>query len=421
MRTHGIPNASGCTTGRMSSCVGRSLVGLTLYAALLLAVPTPSYATTPVLEATYTTSISNGWVQVERWRDPGTAFTQETFPPDGRGNQTGQRVTFFNGVATPNSARFLLYYAPNWNTNPKTTPVLLVHGANPNDAGAYGCGQASCPTTGLMQTLAAGGFKVFAIGFPHKNGNGYFWAEQIEDAIQAIKARTGALTVDVVSWSKGAFNARMYVSSVKQSWGTAYQSDIRRLIMAGGPNNGIDLSFRHSWYFSLPVYPACGGTIDGPTPHDQLVCYGVWQNGPQWTYSSAYFPGSAQMLKRWDSVYPLPTYEQDWYTTYYGGMGFYTHGNGIVSYMGPSLVDTVRTAGTSGAVKVYNLCGNLNNIALLHNEHTGPSDGVLFIASCNDAAGITNFGGAAVVAVNHLGLGWNTPAVNQITAWLSAL
>jgi hypothetical protein len=36
------------------------------------------------------------------------------------------------------------------------------------------------------------------------------------------------------------------------------------------------------------------------------------------------------------------------------------------------------------------------------------------------STGITNLGGAAVVAVNHLGLGWNTPAVNQITAWLSA-
>ena len=180
-------------------------------------------ASSPVLEATYTKSISNGWVQVERWRDPGTAFRQETFPPDGRGNQTGQRVTFFNGIATPNSGRLLLYYAPNWNTNPKATPVLLVHGANqdadlawanPNEAGAYGCGQSSCPTTGLMQSLATGGFKVFAIGFPHKNGDGYFWAEQIEDAIQVIKSRTGAPSVDVVSWSKGAFNARMYVSSV---------------------------------------------------------------------------------------------------------------------------------------------------------------------------------------------------------------
>jgi hypothetical protein len=401
---------------------------LILFAALVLA-PMPSLATGAVLEATYTTSISNGWAQVERWRDPGSAFTQETFPPDGRGNQSGQRVTFFNGIATPNSSRFLLYYGPNWNTNPKATPVLLVHGANqdadlawanPNEAGAYGCGQSSCPTSGLMQVLATAGFKVFAIGFAHKNGNGYFWSEEIEDAIQVIKSRTGASTVDVVSWSKGAFNARMYLSSVKESWGTAYQGDIRRFIMLGGPNNGIDLSFRHGWYFSLPVYPACGGTIDGPTPHDQLVCYGVWQNGPQWTYSSAYFPGSAQMLKRWDSVYPLPTADQDWYTTYYGGTGFYTHGNGITSYMGPSIVDTVRAAGTSPGAKVYNLCGNTPDIALLHNEHTGPSDGVVFIASCNDGTGISNYGGSAVVASNHLGLGWNPVPVSQIQSWLSA-
>lgn len=429
MCTKDVPNASARTMGSLSRGGERSLAGFMLTAALLWAPVAPVRATSPVLEATYTTSISNGWAQVERWRDPSTAFAQETFPPDGRGNQTGQRVTFFGGNATPQSAHFLLYYAPNWNTAPNTTPVLLVHGANqdadlawanPNEAGNFGCGQQICPTTGLMQSLVSSGFKVFAIGFPQKNGDGYFWAEQIEDAIQVIKSRTGVSTVDVVSWSKGAFNARMYASSVRQSWGSPYQGDIRRLIMAGGPNNGIDLSFRHGWNFSLPVYPACNGTIDGPTPHDQLVCFGVWQNGPQWTYSSAYFPGAAQMLKRWDSVFPLPTGEQDWETTYYGGLGFYTHGNGIDAYMGPSLVDTVRTAGTSAGVKVYELCGSVNNIALLHNEHTGPSDGVVFIASCNDSTGIGNLGGSAVIAVNHLGLGWNTPAVNQITAWLSA-
>jgi hypothetical protein len=401
---------------------------LMLFAVLALA-PMPSLATGAALEATYNTSISNGWARVERWRDPGSAFTQETFPPDGRGNQSGQRVTFFNGIATPHSSRFLLYYGPNWNTNPKATPVLLVHGANqdadlawanPNEAGQFGCGQSSCPTSGLMQVLAGAGFKVFAIGFAHKNGNGFFWSEEIEDAIQVIKTRTGAATVDVVSWSKGAFNARMYVSSVRESWGTAYQGDIRRLIMLGGPNNGIDLSFRHGWNFSLPVYPACGGTIDGPTPHDMLVCFGVWQNGPQWTYSSAYFPGSAQMLKRWDSVFPLPTGEQDWFTTYYGGMGVYTHGNGITSYMGPSIVDTLRAAGTSPGAKVYNLCGNTPDIALLHNEHTGPSDGVVFIASCSDGTGITNYGGSVIVAANHLGLGWNPLPVSQIQSWLNA-
>lgn len=396
---------------------------------LLALTPKVTHATGATLEATYTSSITNGWIQVERWHDPGSAFTQETFPPDGRGNQTGQRVTFFGGVATPHSSRFLLYYAPSWTSNPKPTPVLLVHGANqdadlawanPNDAGAYGCGKSTCPTSGLMQNLVTAGFKVFAIGFAHKNGNGYFWSEEIEDAIQVIKLRTGAPTVDVISWSKGAFNARMYVSSVKQSWGSAYQSDMRRLIMLGGPNNGIDLSFRHGWYFSLPVYPACGGVIDGPTPHDMLICYGVWQSGSQWTYSSAYFPGSAQMLKRWDSVYPLPITDQDYYTTYYGGWGFYTHGNGILSYMGPSLVDTVRTAGTSAGVRVYNLCGNTPDIALLHNEHTGPSDGVVFIASCNDGTGISNYGGSAVLAVNHLGLGWNATTMAQMVTWLNA-
>ena len=36
------------------------------------------------------------------------------------------------------------------------------------------------------------------------------------------------------------------------------------------------------------------------------------------------------------------------------------------------------------------------------------------------AAAMLCAGGSAVVAVNHLGLGWNTPAVKQITAWLGA-
>jgi hypothetical protein len=83
------------------------------------------------------------------------------------------------------------------------------------------------------------------------------------------------------------------------------------------------------------------------------------------------------------------------------------------------LVDTVH-AGTSAGARVYNLCGNTPNIALLHNEHTGPSDGVVFIASCNDGTGISNYGGAAVIAVNHLGLGWQSAAVTQIQSWLNA-
>lgn len=389
----------------------------------------PALSASPLLEATYNSGITNGWVKVERWQDPDTAFTQETFPPDGRGDQTGQRKTFFNGDGTPHSSRFLMYYAPDWDTNTKTTPVLLVHGANqdadiawanPNDAGNYGCGRATCPGTGLMQELVSDDFKVFAISFPHKNGDGYFWTEQIADAIGIIKNRTGATEVDVITWSKSAFNGRMYVSSVIEAWGTPYQNDVRRLLMLGGPNNGIDGSFRHGWTYTFTAYPQCGGVINGPTAHDWIFCLGLWRNGPEWSYSSSYFPGAVQMLKRWDSVYGLSTLEQDWWTTYHGGWGFYSHSPGIDAYLGGSLVDTVRNAGVPASVRVHNLCGNQADIALLHNEHTGPSDGVVFVSSCNNSTGIANDGGAAVIAVNHLELGWDGPAVSQIMTWLNA-
>src|SRR5581483_5882192 len=85
-------------------------------AAVLLAVvagpmASPAAAATPTLEATYT-NIANGWVKVERYLDTRAGFTQEDYPPDGRGDQDGQRLTFFGGVREPFSGRFLLYYAP---------------------------------------------------------------------------------------------------------------------------------------------------------------------------------------------------------------------------------------------------------------------------------------------------------------------
>ncbi|SFD12447.1 esterase/lipase family protein [Pseudoalteromonas denitrificans] len=389
-----------------------------------------SAVSSPTLDSSYTSGIGNGWVKVDRWDSNNVNLTQESFPTDGRGDQTGQRVTFFNGDSTPHSAQFLLYYAPDWDTNTKATPVLLVHGANqdadiawanPNEAGAYGCGRATCPSTGLMQELVDDDFKVFALSFAHKNGNGYFWSHQIADAVEVVKNETGASEVDVITWSKSAFNGRMYVSSVKEAWGVSYRGDVRRLIMLGGPNNGVDGSFRHGWTYTFTVFPACGGAINGPVANDKIICFGWWRSGNEWTYTSAYFPGASQMLKRWDSTYSLATLEQDWYTTYHGGWGVFTHSKGIDHYLSGSIVDTLRSAGTSSGVRVHNLCGDQADIALLHNEHTGPSDGVVFVDSCNDATGINNHGGSAVISVNHLELGWDTPGVSQIKTWLNAL
>ena len=82
MCTKDVSNASAQAVSRPRLGIEQLLAGLVLTAAMLWAAVAPARATSPVLETTYTTSIANGWVQVERWRDPGAAFVQETFPPE---------------------------------------------------------------------------------------------------------------------------------------------------------------------------------------------------------------------------------------------------------------------------------------------------------------------------------------------------
>jgi pimeloyl-ACP methyl ester carboxylesterase len=384
------------------------------------------------LEATYT-SVANGWVQVERYLDNNPGFMQEQFPPDGRGDQDGQRLTFFGGVKKPFSGCFLLYYAPGWNTNARTVPVLLVHGANdnadrawanPNEAGSFGCGAVSCPSTGLMQYLSNDGFRVFAVNFAHKQGDNYMQAQIVADAIQVITSKLGVPQVDVVGWSKGVMSARMYVSSVKPSWGQAYRGDVRRLVLIGGPNKGYDYPFAHGWIHDFSIWPECGGTVNAPAPHIDMTCYGRYIAHPELsifaTSTCDCYPGQRQMLYRWDNVYGVDQTQQDWYTTYYGGQGFYTYGYGIQTAINQgSLITTIRSAGVPSSVRTYLLSGGTPNIPTVYNENRGASDGVVFVASASDTGGIATVGGnVEVVADNHLKLGWETTAMSQVDNWL---
>lgn len=67
---------------------------------------------------------------------------------------------------------------------------------------------------------------------------------------------------------------------------------------------------------------------------------------------------------------------------------------------------------------VYQLCGSANDMPFLHNEHTGPSDGAVFIASCRATDGIANRVAAVTLPLNHLKLGWHPDAMSQIASWL---
>ncbi len=387
-------------------------------------------------------NVEFGWARVERWNDRKPDLPQMDFPPDGRGDVVGQRLVFFDNVPQPASSRFLLYYAPGWDAGGDDTPVLLVHGANdspdrawanPNESGAYGCGDTECPETGMMQALSQAGRRVFAIGLGHRQGDNRIAAQLIRDAIAVVKDRAGTDEVDLIGWSMGAFSARMYVSSVGGSWSDPYQDDVRRLVLIGAPNRGFDYIFRYGINHNTLLYPECTAPlmvdpINAPSPHNESMCYGVMYEHPELSIyaqdAGDFYPGQKQMLYRWDDVYDIPVNNQDWYTTYHGGQGFVSSGLGIDVAIGQgSLVQEILDAGVPASVPTYLLCGDTmgdsnNEIPVLPNEVSGPSDGVVFIESCADETGIATVGDSALIVQNHLKLGWHPEGVDIVKAWL---
>lgn len=404
------------------------LVGTTL-------VVVPSGAAQAVgnlsLQATYT-SVSYGWDHVELWQDNDPNWPAEQYPPDGRDDQTGQRATFFGSTEPPGS-QFLLYYAPGWNTGSQSVPVLLVMGANDNvdreyaDPGLNGsgtCGSLSCPSTGLMQYLSGLGYRVFAVDFANMQGDNYEQAQTISDAIQVIKGDLGVPQVDVVAWSKGTFPARMYVESVAPSWGRSYQGDVRRLILLGAPNGGLDYVFAHGTEGDPQIYPECGGSLNGPSPSIQYECYGVFYSHPEYSiYNDSGwndYAGQREMLARWDGTYGVDQTQQDWYTTYYGGQGYVSYSYGIQYAMNQgSLVSTIQSDSVPTSITTDVLCGGSANMPYFYNENRGPSDGLVFVASCENTAGIPGTVNVTeLTGDNHLMLGWESTAEQTIAGWL---
>ncbi len=404
------------------------------------------------LQETFEQGILNGWVRVERWKDDNPGFIQEDrFPLDDRAAQNGQRLKFFGADPVPHSSVSILYYAPGWDKAKQATPILLVHGvdqadrgwANPGELGDYGCGQKTCPNTGLMQELAGQGYSVFAVSFAHVQGDSFYWAEQIGNAIKIVRARTGAPKVDLIAWSKGTMPTRMYVSSLTQPWGTAYQGDVRKVVLIGGPNLGMDYSFRYGTALNASVAIDFGGKNNAPIPHDELYInfkwvdraeHGIWKSPKGDNYH-----GQLQAIARWDDKYPLTGVANfglgefpvgDSESTYVGDANakvkaIYARGPGIDAAIAQgSIIDDIVAAGMPASVETYLLCGDIDlkdSSAMLTgvpNEIAGPSDGVVFIDSCAAKDGIGKLAGTTILKWNHLQLGFKPEAVATITAWL---
>ncbi len=375
-----------------------------------------------------TTSVTYGWQRAQVWNDTDPAWPVEHYLPTGRDNQSGQPERLF-GSPQPPGSQFILFQAPGATSN-SGPPVLLVMGAgdsatreyaDPNLGGTYTCGTAICPTTGLMQYLSGEGYRVFAVNFANIQGDNFEWAQTISDALQVVRNETSTSSVDLVAWSKGAFAARMYVSSVTPSWGRPYQGDVSKLVLIGNPNGGLDYTFAHGTEGNPEIYPQCGGSLNGPSPSQSYMCYGVMYTEPNLSIDSVYWTGQRQMLARWDGTYGIDETQDTWYTTYYGGTGYTSTSNGIQYAIDHgSLVSTIQSAGVPASVPTYLLCGGAPTIPGFYNENRGPSDGVVFIASCEDASGIANLVAVTLFSgYNHLMLGWEPTAEATISGWLS--
>ena len=324
------------------------------------------------------------WDRVERLVDADTVlFRAEDFAPgwswDDESPASPHIATAFGG-STPHSGTFLLHFAPGWALADAPHPVLLVPGAGASATGMM---------VPLARFLAAQGRSVFAVTFAHPHGDCYQQAEQVANAIARIQEVTGRGVVDIIGHSKGAIAAAIYLSNdgatdwgsggddrgaLYASRGTPFRGDVRRFIAAGAPFGGADSAFRWTsthmatGWGSDPLMPSAWQTFypyttASPLFFDDLRAVDLWPD------EGDAFPGQAQLLRAWDGEHPLPgsdvalgvyALQQDWWTTYHGGLGFYSYSPGIQDAIDVAggLLDKLQAAGVDPAVELAAVAGS---------------------------------------------------------------
>lgn len=353
---------------------------------------------------------SDTWESTELLRDRDEIFKQQEF--SARSKQHEPSIVSAFGTETPHSGDALLHYAghPPAGVEKKETPVLLVHGAtksgnffwDPSEDGS---------NKGLAQKLRDDGHEVFAVTFAHNQDDNFLWAEQIANAIAEIKKDTGAEKVDIVAHSKGGVPTRMYVSDVRREGveATPYQDDVRRVVLVGAPNGGIDTSFRHPVANYVLLTPTDNHKLNAPVSWESATLWGTRRDVSDQGFGEGkhdYFPGQRQLLADLSKDHPLSPLEPDWYTTYHGGQGFVSNSLGIQHYIdeGENVIERLQENPIPKSIEVAVVAGNSANIPGIVNEYTGPSDGLLFVSSALDLPEETNVIARDVLPLHHKAL-----------------
>ena len=315
------------------------------------------------------------WSAIERLEDPDrTLFHAEDFNDLSQWKDADPFAPYVLdafGGARPGSWSALLHMGPAEEVG-EGTPILFVPGAGDNASRGF---------VTMATKMDREWRPVYALTFAHPHGDVFLQAEMIANAIARIKARTGATQVDIVSHSKGGIATAVYLSSeagvdwghdAYESVGTTYRGDVRRAVFIGAPLDGIDTAWR--WpsanYASLETDLAIAPTSWNTYYPTTVV--NVWNANDLTSQDllaegdADLFPGHRQIQRRQD--HPLPgsmpwlgsyAVQQDWYTTYEGGLGVYSHSDGIDAAIedGGFLLNKLQAQGVHPDIDLFVLAG----------------------------------------------------------------
>lgn len=326
-------------------------------------------------------------------------------------------ISSFNS-ATPAPDKYLLHCAPGWHSNQHRVPVLLVPGAG-LDANSF-TDLYSMGYEGLQQQLLELGYRVFAITFSHTHGDNFIQAEQLAAAIARVRELTGSEQIDLLAYSKGGTAARIYLSGLSE---TPYRGDVRRYLMLGTPNMGVDFPFRNSLCNYLIYISGSNGVL----AWDKVFSFGSMVDVSRRSiYRDGSFPGQCQLLYRWDDVYQLDMLQQDWWSTYYGGAGLISHSRGIDQAIadGGGLVERLDAVGLQPGIDFYVLAGDNNFFNAFPGDESGPGDGLVFLESVLYTDGLARRGALLkakdTLPINHLEFLYSRQAARWVNRQLEA-
>lgn len=385
-------------------------------ALLLLAAAAPAAATDAFDPAAAVPCETKRWAKTERLEDADPNLEGDRHS-DWTQHHDPEVVAAF-GEAKPPSTRFLLHYAEGWDAPSQPVPVLLVHGAGLTANHCFADRPIEQPYPGLAAHLAEHGRAVFAVTFAHGHGDNFRQAEIVADAIARVLQVTGADRVDLVAHSKGGMPCRIYLSNAGPKWATRYRGDVRRYVMLGTPNGGIDVSFA---YPNLN-YWILENKSSAPLSWTEGLYYGQWVKFGERALTSGCYPGQLQMVARWDQRYGTTRAvgQLDVAATYEGGRGQVCAAIGIDRAIeaGGDAMAKLATKGIDPRVELAVLAGVSPWTMHLIGERRGPSDGLLLVASALDTDPLTRRGAKLLRkdlrSLNHLQLVYD-PRAN---AWV---